>query len=361
MLIAKKEGNEMTEQERNRIRNNRLVKEYQKMQPEKFNTMKEKVLSFFDSEEMKAHLNDKFLLLDDEDLIDIIVGAHRPIAEKTEIMTELANLFPDNDDLEDDLFIGCHDFKKYAKQYQDYPTDMHIAADEEAIYILRCYWYDDEKDSIPKFSFESALKYIDEYVKSWEYNGVNEEEFLFFEIEKWIKDCNGDSVMKSRYTLFSNKEIWDYCYGDDILDLWHQFGWKNAMELDLPIPFTVGDIVTIDCRPSAPITHAVILNTRYKAYAPCTYCLYLNNDGTVDYCSLESSSNGRDSSVFSAQISPLYKLERCHNELPTEEAFMTELSAEIVKWYKLDPENMKLNGLGNLVSLQKMQIVHHKN
>lgn len=319
----------MNERELYCIKNNRLVKEYEKMTPDEFAALKRKILSCFDSKDMRDYLDEHFLELHDSDLIKIIIGVQRSMEFKAELMNELAKRFPYPSNEDEDMY-DFYAFEPYAKQYQDGFTDMQIGEDEQTVYLLRCYLNDEEDDSTPHFTFEGALKYIKEYVEPWRKDDIPED-FMTFIIEKWIKDDSGKSIQKGTYTLSANCEMWDYGYDDN---LFHEFGLDNALGLNLPVPFSVGDIVTLDCRPAAPLSHCVILGIGDNLDCCSVQGLYVKEDGTIDFGALKHS----HAQEYEGQVSPLYKAERFYGELPEEEAFMSELSAELVKWCEKNPE-----------------------
>ena len=53
-------------------------------------------------------------------------------------------------------------------------------------------------------------------------------------------------------------------------------------DVNLPVPFHAGDIVTIDCRPFAPVSHAVILEVGDNCDCCCLQALYYAGNGTWD-------------------------------------------------------------------------------
>ena len=95
-------------------------------------------------------------------------------------------------------------------------------------------------------------------------------------------------------------------------------------DLNLPIPFRAGDIVTVDCRPFAPVSHAVILEVGDNFDCCCVQALYRRRNGTWDTGAVKHGYilPGREL----PQLSPLYRLATFHGQLPKEERLMEQVS-----------------------------------
>lgn len=320
----------MDELERLKIQWAKLENGYKTMTSEEIATLREKVLLCFPSEEMRNYLREHFDELGSSQLIEIIVGAHMPIAYKAELMNELTERFPHPFEELD----GYYDFEVYVKLYQKAFNDMRIADDEKAIYLLQRYYYDEEDGAIPFFTFEDARNYIPIDVEEQACDEEDADRY-WYEIEKW----DGFADEKCKYTLSRKGVIWNYDnYSDELLDaiVKHRFGVCNK-DLNLPVPFSVGDVITVDCRPSALVSHAVLLNVGDNRDCCCVQGLYVKQDGTVDYGALKHG-HAQDFMAFSPEISPLYNAARFYGELPPEEAFMKELGEILAKLSTVYPE-----------------------
>lgn len=100
----------------------------------------------------------------------------------------------------------------------------------------------------------------------------------------------------------------------------------------MKMPFSVGDVVTLDCRPFMPLRHGVIISDD-QSILDYVFCSYVKKDGSVTYGALESSD------VFEGKtprMSVLYNVKHYHGELPPEEAFMPELGVELAKLYQMN-------------------------
>ena len=98
-------------------------------------------------------------------------------------------------------------------------------------------------------------------------------------------------------------------------------------DVNLPVPFHAGDIVTIDCRPFAPVSHAVILEVGDNRDCCCLQALYYAGNGTWDMGAVKHGHvfpNGR-----SPALSPLYRLASFHGQFPKEERLLEQVSRHI--------------------------------
>lgn len=304
----------------------RLKNFRQKISSEEYSELKEKVLSCIDSIEMREYLSMNLNKLDTINFIRIITGALKPIDLKLNLFTELAKLSPHPFDKIDSF----EDFEPYVELYRSAFADMQFKASEKGIFLLRQYDYEfieDEMDTrvetMPFFSVEQAIQYIKNDVDDWLYTDELETTLTWFTIERWV---GYDMKMKGYYTVSKYGEIWDYCcYDNDRLS--HSFGYDNSLSLNLPVPFKSGDIITLDCRPFAPLSHAVVVSIGDNIDCCSVQCLYFTDDGKINIGAL------KHSDVFDSPIhvlvSPLYKAEVIKEDLPDNEKILYDISKEI--------------------------------
>ena len=94
-------------------------------------------------------------------------------------------------------------------------------------------------------------------------------------------------------------------------------------DVNLPVPFHAGDIVTIDCRPFAPVSHAVILEVGDNCDCCCLQALYYAGNGTWDTGAVK---HGHIMPHYGGKLSPLYRLASFHGQLPEEERLLEKVS-----------------------------------
>jgi len=119
----------------------------------------------------------------------------------------------------------------------------------------------------------------------------------------------------------------DHCWtGED-----KTYGGSIAPDLNIRVPFGVGDVVTLDCRPFAPLIHALVIEAEDEGRAECCMPRVLHLD---DY---ESKRRGEPtwteagpkhaSSLHLCMpgYSPLYRMELYEGTLPEDEQLIDEV------------------------------------
>ena len=102
---------------------------------------------------------------------------------------------------------------------------------------------------------------------------------------------------------------------------------KFSCDLDLPTPFRVGDIVTIDCRPIQPIRHVLILEVGDHRDCCLPQGLYVRKDKKLDTGAIKHNSIFKDThwTVSRPEIPALYCAEKYEGVL-LEELILREIS-----------------------------------
>lgn len=321
----------MAERDMLQVRGDKLKISYLKIPAVQIEDIKQALLSCFPSCDMQEYLGKHFPEIGSSEFIETIVGARKPIGYKAKLMRKLAILFPHPFDEIDSL----HDFEPYAEMYENAQKDMCVCRGEQAVYLLKRYRYLEEMNDTelcmtrPFFSFNNAQKFIKEAVGGWLWEHEESEienALTWFEIEKWVDDASSEP--KAAYTVSAQGEIWDCSYAEKLC---HRFGKSNALGLNLPVPFSVGDVISIDCRPFAPLKHGVVVDIGDNQDCCCVQCLYMKKDGTLGIGALKHS---HVFDGFTPSISPLYSAERFEGELPPDESFMLELGKALAEWDK---------------------------
>ena len=244
------------------------------------------------------------------ELADAIAGAPIPLDRKRELFLRLA------EDKADGFFSKLADMVSHAIQ------EMQLRPGE-FFYLIR-YRYNEEIGDSEERSVGAFLawEHIFEAIRGEVVGEVDDEDCLtWFRVEKWTPDGNGRLDSRCDYTIVGGKVCFCGCkdlpcHEQGALDLYS--------EIYLPVPFHAGDIVTIDCRPFAPVSHVVILKLGDNCDCCSLLALYREGDsiwnaGTVRH---------RDVLMnhYSAPISPLYRLASFEGQLPEEESLLEKVS-----------------------------------
>ncbi len=238
------------------------------------------------SDEMKEYL--KVQELSDYKLTCIIAGSLLKLEEKM----RLYKLIDDDDD-----------YYFSARQFYD-ETEKAIAElnlkSGEILALHEC-WYDDDildkkqEFSEPFTTFDAAMKYLKELIKDEEWD---ETTLCWTMLEKWIP--NDDGTMKNTYTYYLVNDEIMYFEREDFR------GYVSSMSLNLPIPFQVGDIVTLNCIPFAPPKQAILLEVENTDCCG-VQMLYRLENGLWETGALK---HGHGWGSYYPLLSPLYRLEK---------------------------------------------------
>lgn len=216
-------------------------------------------------------------------------------------------------------------FRRQAGMLQQAVREMQLKPGE-FFYLRACWYYCDDENSYPV-----EEKALEPYLK-WEHIFERMREFLddfddftrelvWFEAEKWSPDREGRLVNNYDFTIWGDKVCWFWCHSHP---LWFMHEFSTHCDLYLPVPFHPGDIVTVDCRPFAPVEHAVILEVGDNRDCCCLQAMFREYDGTWATGAVK---HGHIfPGFYSPGISPLYRIAAFHGELPEEERLLEKVS-----------------------------------
>lgn len=188
------------------------------------------------------------------------------------------------------------------------------------------------------------MKYINEEYAELE-KDEKEDAVYWYGLEKYVPGVVDELDMPYEYTIAPNGEIW---FTDNAYFPHRDFA--SSQDLNLPVPFEIGDIITIDCRPFAPLKHAVIVEIGDNWGCCTVQCMWVDNDGNINRGALKHSSVFDDK--YFIQVSPLYRAEVYDGELPEKEACLRIISKYVCRdeekgkaLWMYSYENEKRNGM----------------
>lgn len=132
------------------------------------------------------------------------------------------------------------------------------------------------------------------------------------------------------YLLSAEGEIWFFDPEREscLRDRAESDFWCSGMDLNLPVPFRPGDVLTVDCRPFRPgLAHCLVLEVGDNWDCCCVQVLYPTFAGRVDVGALKHGHCFPGDAC--CQLSPLYRVRRCQDELPEREHFLQVLGQKI--------------------------------
>ena len=243
--------------------------------------------TFLPSEEMREYLKEK-PILPDSTILDLIIGAPVPLSEKVK--------------------WAWGNFKKEAEKAL---AELTLRPGE--ILTLTDAWYDEEiRDeklwfNAPFLSWEKVMEHIHgemaEYGDDWY-------DCQWYVLEKWIPTEAGELEQSYTYWIIGDQIIFFYEEDDEFLMI--------RTDPNLPVPFHAGDILTIDCRPFAPVKRALLIERGDNCDCCCLQGLCLDEKtgrwrtGAVKHWSLFGH-------FLDPMYTPVYRLSRFEGELPPEE------------------------------------------
>lgn len=137
----------------------------------------------------------------------------------------------------------------------------------------------------------------------------------WYEVQKWAPNWDGELVSVCTYWLLGDQVTyfrWKDCHADTPFN-------SYCPQPNLPVPFRPGEILTVDCRPFAPVKHALLLEVGDDRECCCLQALCREEKsgcwitGAVMHRSLFSGP------YIDPLYTPVYRLARFTGDLPPEE------------------------------------------
>ena len=302
----------------------------------------EAINKFMESTQMKNYLVKNIDILQKWQIIDLICGARASLKDKYEMLKKISEKETDEGkDERNPVTSAANNAKSALEELKINPGEVFLTMEYGYDYEIK-----DKKiyGAAPHFSLDSVMKYINE-----EYAELEEDEkkdaVYWYGLEKYIPGVVDELDMPYEYTIAPDGEIW---FTDNAYFPHRDFA--SSQDLNLPVPFETGDIITIDCRPFAPLKHAVIVKTGDNWGCCTVQCMWVDNDGNIDRGALKHSSVFDDK--YFIQIPPLYRAEVYDGELPEKEACLKEISSHVYRneekgsaLWMYSYENEKRNGM----------------
>lgn len=255
----------------------------------------------------------------DYEMIEIILGAPLPLTEKRKLL-DLLNT-PDSDEYAD--VSDC------IREFDDALAALELKNGE--IFTLSEYWYDDDildenrSFAEPFLSFQAAAEYIKKLIEEETEDLDDIDEYVCWtEITKWLPV--GDGKMKDvySYTFVGNEIHYFKRIGNIPRDSYR--GYKSSLDLNLPIPFKPGDIVTLNCLPFRPVKQAVLLEVDNRDCCGVQMLYPRKNKITGDtILEMGALKHGDGWEGYFPMLSSLYRLSKYEGELSGEERILKDV------------------------------------
>jgi hypothetical protein len=196
----------------------------------------------------------------------------------------------------------------------------------------------DENESYAElfFSFRALSNYVNKMIEEETEDLEEGEEYTCWtKATKWAANDDGTATPVFSYIFIGN----EICCFERIAEKRHERfrGYVSSMDLNLPIPFKVGDIITLDCLPFAPVKHAVIIE-KTNDWDCCGVRILYRQKHEIngkDEWAAGALKHGHGWNSYDPLLSPLYRLSSFTGELPLKERLM----AEVQQFVRQDSEN----------------------
>lgn len=256
----------------------------------------------------------------DYEMIEIILGAPLPLTEKRNLLELL--------DTPDSMVFD--DVSDCIREFDDALAALELK-DGEIFTLSEC-WYDDdildEKKAFaePFLSFQAAAEYIKKMIEEETEDIDDIDEYVCWtEITKWIPVGEGKMKDVYSYTFVGNEIHYFKRLGETRRDRFE--GYKSGLDLNLPIPFKPGDIVTLNSLPFRPVKHAVLLEVDNRDCCGVQMLYFLKeekNGKTTWETGALKHGHGWDG-FFILMLSSLYRLSKYEGELSGEERLLKDV------------------------------------
>lgn len=244
---------------------------------------------FIDSLEMREHL--KTLQLSKRTCEDLVCGSPKPLAEKLVWLEQQGSARADEARRAlDGLKLKPGEFLWLTTVWYD--SDFHG-------------WESSTEGPFP--SLDAAVRHIRQDMVEQEWD---EDSLCWTQLDKWMPGKDGAYRQSYTYYLIRDEIVYFDSHPTSRRD-----PFCGAPDLDVPIPFKPGDIVTIDCRPFMPIKPVVLLEANNHECCGVTCLFRREEDGKWEVGTVKHSRCWSVLPHVFPAISPLYRLASFRGEL----------------------------------------------
>lgn len=287
----------------------------------------------FQSDDMIDYLCQNLSLLDKRQIVDIVRKAFIPMERKLGFFEELV-VFEDKEELEVELIQAREDndafgeewTKKYSYTYQAFALkealkQLKMSNKEEGVLLLQEYVTSDGVEqiigSVPFFTYENVGIYIKSCMEEASEKSNTCVNWYVIEMYKELED--GKLSLQYTYYVFDGRLIYFVDENSDVdSGIWNK-------DLNIPIPFSPGDIVVSDGKSTCEDVRAVILRIGDNVDCCSLVGLCKRKDGTVESVPVKHSNMFYEADSI-IMVSPLYSMKRANQQIREEEPELLKIS-----------------------------------
>jgi len=315
----------------------------------------EETLKFIESDEMREYLYPLFAAEKNKTLLrskcaEIVSHAPAQIERKIPVLDLIAAQTEPNPEGD------CHDPVKLAALAR-FALGEAQNASAGAVFQVREFIFHKNgyyNDYTMYHEFEAALQYI-KWIDKQEDNVPEIHKNANYLIGKYIPGEIGKMVCVFHWILNATGEIW--YFGDEV-DHWKSEFYNYLGDMNLPVPFEPGDIVTADCRPFAETRQVLIIGTGDNHDCCAVQCIYSAPDKKLAACAFKHNSFLRSKEEIS-HVSVLYRAKRHKGMLAEAEAPFEiistciksnpKLAEQIIDYFHNEKTPARMDDEGNII------------
>ncbi len=276
---------------------------------------------------------------DHNDLLNAICGAPISLGRKIQMLEEYMPHLSEEAKRAKELIATANDAKQ------------NLESNLGDVFLWRCCWYDREwQDDVGRSNFEPCAS-MDDVLNAIKANIEEDTEDMtdeerecavgcWYEVKKWTQTIDNSGqphfaespweyiVLKTEVCYFSYKLPFKQYCESKLYSMYNAF--SDSGNLSLSIPFEVGDIVTLDCRPFVNEQKAILIEIGDSCCG--TQVAFVDANGKLQTGALKHSHCFTDN--YLSKLSPLYCLNLYKEELDEDEKVLKRIHDDIVRCKK---------------------------
>lgn len=305
----------------------------------------EEALNFMESKTMREYLRNTDERIMFRELCSLIALSRAGIAEKEAALRKIAAVHQ-ADKFTDPLGMAEEAHLAQKLLQSDSPG---------TVFLLTEYWRGNQDETPDEagdwdfvkqhseayHTFGQAIRAMQE--EDDEVNESPEDQLSWDDGDCWNEitrcDLNEEGYLEKviKYTVGVSGTIWGFRWPDEGNESRRDYRSRNRFDIkvniDLPMPFQPGDIITVDSRPFQRLFHTVVLENSMPVDCCSLQCLYVDWDGTLNYGAFKHNLRG-EIRVFS----PILRADYYTGELPESEQPLAAVSKALRRRPELGQE-----------------------
>lgn len=284
----------------------------------RFDALFAEIIGLIDAKAMKNYLlenRDKLMM---EQYRDIIVGAPVALTRKLELLTRLA------------AETGDEAVKGYLEPLRDAVDSLSNVASGKSVLLVEEVYPDYPEGAyvFPVATCAAARKAIAAYNAEWQEGGEDAPMAWYWKLRLYRLLPDGTFHHDYTYVCARDGEPQYFRRRDRDTLVGRHFG-APIPELNLPVPYRPGDILSVDCQPYTRSAYCLILEVGDDCCG--VQCLFRDKAGCLRTGAFKHGHYLEGAYDKRQYLSPLYRAEPYTGPLPEEYAYLEPISQRLKK------------------------------